>query len=66
MPPTEFVQHWILADKFLPALKAWASMSPQERADVGDGVKLISRWQDVVGRRAILPAEADFAVIHGH
>jgi hypothetical protein len=41
------------ADKFLPAVKAWSSMSPQERADVGDGVKLIGRWQDVVGRRAV-------------
>ena len=28
-------------------------MSPQERADVGDGVKLIGRWHDLAGRRGV-------------
>ena len=44
---------------FLPVLRAWGSMSPQERADVGEGVKLIGRWHDVVGRSVINIVEAN-------
>ena len=40
------------AENFLPVVKAWGSLSPQERARVGDGVKKIGHWHDVVGRRA--------------
>jgi hypothetical protein len=40
------------AENFLPVVKAWGSLSPQERASVGDDAKKIGRWHDVVGRRA--------------
>jgi hypothetical protein len=29
------------AENFLPVVKAWGSLSPQERASVGDGAKKI-------------------------
>ena len=45
------------AENFLPVAKAWGSMSPQERASVGDGAKKIGHWHDVVGRRAFLVIE---------
>jgi hypothetical protein len=41
------------ADNFLSVVKTWASMSTQERAYVGDGVKLIGRWHDVAARRSV-------------
>lgn len=47
------------ADNFLPVVKAWGSLSPQERASVGDGVKKIGHWHDVVGRRAFVFVESN-------
>jgi hypothetical protein len=47
------------ASNFLPVVKAWGPLPPQERASVGDGVKLIGRWHDVVGRRTIGIVESD-------
>jgi len=47
------------ADKFVPVVKAWGSLTPQERANVGDGAKKIGHWHDVVGRKA-------FAVVESH
>lgn len=47
-------------DKWLPVLKKWISMSPQERAnDAGDGVKMISRWHDIAGRTGVALAESN-------
>ena len=47
------------ADKFLPVAKAWGSLTPQERANVGNGVKKIGHWHDVVGRRAFAVVESN-------
>jgi Protein of unknown function (DUF3303) len=47
------------AENFLPVVKAWGSLSPQERASVGDGAKKVGHWHDVVGRRAFLVVESD-------
>jgi len=47
------------ADKYLPIVKTWSSMSPQERADVGEGVRMIGRWHDVVGGKAYGVFESD-------
>src|SRR4051812_22967652 len=47
------------AENFLPVVKAWGSLSPQERASVGDGVKKIGHWHDVVGRKAFLVVETN-------
>ena len=47
------------ADKFLPVLKAWGALTPQERANAGDGVKKIGHWHDGIGRRAFAVVETD-------
>src|SRR4051794_13143889 len=47
------------ADNFLSVVEAWGSLSPQERASVGDGSKKIGHWHDVVGRRAFLCVESN-------
>ncbi len=46
-------------DKWLPVLKKWISMSPQERANAGDGVKIIGRWLDMAGRTGVLIVESN-------
>jgi len=52
-------------DKWLPVLKKWVSMSPQERANTGDGVKMIGRWIDMAGRTGVLIVESnDLAAVH--
>ena len=46
-------------------LKKWVSMSPQERANTGDGVKMIGRWIDMAGRTGVLIVESnDLAAVH--
>jgi hypothetical protein len=49
----------IHTDKWLPLLKKWVSMFPQQRADAGDGVKIIGRWHDVAGRTGVLIVESN-------
>lgn len=47
------------AANFLSVVKAWATRKPQEPVDHSAGVKLISRWHDMAGRRAFHVFEAD-------
>ena len=48
----KFMGKWTIhQDKWLPILKQWSSMTPQQRADAGPGVKILGRWHDFVGRR---------------
>jgi hypothetical protein len=50
----KFMMTWsYTADNFLPILKKANALSPQEMADVGEGVKLLGRWHDVAARRTI-------------
>jgi Domain of unknown function (DUF3303) len=62
----KFMINWnIPEDKWLPVLKKWISMSPQERANTGDGVKMIGRWLDMAGRTGVLIVESnDLAAVH--
>jgi hypothetical protein len=62
----KFMMSWrIDEDKWLPVLKKWVSMSPQERANMGDGVKMIGRWLDMAGRTGVLIVESDdIAAVH--
>jgi Protein of unknown function (DUF3303) len=62
----KFRVNWrIHEDKWLPVLKKWTSMSPHERANAGDGVKIIGRWLDMAGRTGVLIVESnDLAAVH--
>jgi hypothetical protein len=46
-------------DKWLPVLKVWTGMTPQERANAGDGVKIIGRWHEMASRTGVLIVEAN-------
>jgi hypothetical protein len=55
----------IPADNWLEVLKKSISMSPEERASAGDGVKIIGRWHDMAGRTGTLIVESnDIAAVH--
>jgi len=62
----KFMISWSIdEDKWLPVLKKWVSMSPQERANTGDGVKMIGRWLDMAGRTGVLIVESnDLSAVH--
>ena len=48
----------IREDKWLPILKLWSEMTPQQRADGGAGVKILGRWHDMAGRNGVAILEA--------
>jgi hypothetical protein len=55
----KFLITWnIPHDKWIPVLKTFTSMSPEERADVGEGVELVGRWHDVAARTGVAVFEA--------
>jgi hypothetical protein len=49
----------IQQDKWLPLLKRWSSMSPQERANAGEGVKIVGRWHDMASRTGVIIVESN-------
>ena len=50
----KFMVHWSIdQESWLPVMKKWSSMSAAERADTGDGVKLIGRWHDTAARTGV-------------
>lgn len=62
----KFITTWSIdQDKWMPVLKKWSSMTPKERADGGEGVKILGRWHDLAGRRGVAIVEAtDLAALH--
>jgi hypothetical protein len=55
----KFMVTWSISqEKWLPLLKRFTSMSPQEQVDAGEGVKIIGRWHDVSAR-------SGFALVEG-
>jgi len=63
----KFRVNWsIQQDKWLPVMKRWSSMSPQERAnEFPAGGKLLGRWHDMAGRTGVLIVESnDLAAVH--
>ena len=56
----KFMCTWsIHEDEWVPLLKKWISMSPEERANAGDGVKMIGRWHDMAGRTGVVIFESN-------
>ena len=55
----KFMVHYSISrNKFLTLLKKWISMSPQEQANAGQGVKIIGRWHDVAARGGVAILES--------
>jgi len=46
-------------ENWLPLLKKWVSMSPQERANAGEGVKIIGHWHNVAARNGVVILESN-------
>ena len=58
----QFMVTWrIHEDKRVDVLEKWASMTPEQRADVGDGVTFIGRWHDLSAGTGVLIVETDDA-----
>ena len=56
----KFMGKWtIREDKWLPILKQWSSMTPQQRADGGPGVKILGRWHDFASRTGVIVMESN-------
>ena len=56
----KFMGKWTIhQDKWLPILKQWASMTPEQRADGGAGVKIIGRWHDFAARTGVIVMESN-------
>ena len=55
----KFMVSWSIdQDKWLPILDKWASMTPEERADAGEGVTIVGRWHDLNSRTGVAILEA--------
>ena len=46
-------------DKWLPVLGIFSSLTPEQRADAGDGVQILGRWHDMGARTGVAIFEAD-------
>jgi hypothetical protein len=56
----KFMGKWTIhQDKWLPILKQWSSMTPQQRADAGPGVKILGRWHDFSARTGVIVMESN-------
>jgi Domain of unknown function (DUF3303) len=64
--PMKFMVQWSIdQDKWIPIMKVWSSMTAAQRADAGDGVKLVGRWHDVNGRTGVAILETSDAAAMG-
>jgi hypothetical protein len=58
----KYLCHWSIPhDTWLPVLKKFTSMSPQEQKNAGDGVKIIGRWHNVAARTGVVIFESNDA-----
>lgn len=56
----KYLVKWKIAqEKWIPVLKTWTSMTPNQRADVGASVRMIGRWHDVAARQGVLILESN-------
>lgn len=64
----KFLCRWrIPHDNWLPVLKHFTSMSPDEQKNAGEGVTIVGRWHDVAARAGVVIFEAnDAAAVQRH
>ena len=56
----KFMATWsIPQDKWLPIIKKFAALSPQEQKNAGEGATMIGRWHDAAGRKGFVIFEAN-------
>ena len=62
----KFMVTWSIdQDKWIPVLQKWDSMTNEQRADAGEGVKIIGRWHELTSRTGVAILEAsDAAAVH--
>jgi hypothetical protein len=62
----KFMVSWSIdQEQWLPILDKFASMTPEQRADVGDGLKMIGRWHDTASRTGVAIMETtDLTALH--
>ena len=53
------INYSVPQETWLPICKKWSAMSPEERADAGEGVKIIGRWIDMASRTGVLIVESN-------
>src|SRR5262249_26342009 len=63
--PMKFMAKWSIRDSnWLPIMKLWSTMTPQQRADAGADVKILGRWHDMAARSGVAILEAsDLAAV---
>ncbi len=62
----KFKVDWSMGcEGYLDILNVFSSMTPEQRADVGDDVKMIGRWHDTASRTGVAIMEAtDLTALH--
>ena len=62
----KFMVTWsIHEEQWLPVLGGFSSMTPEQRADVGDGVTMIGRWHETNSRSGVAIIETtDLAALN--
>ena len=56
----KFMVTWdVHPDKRAEILQVWASMTPEQRADVGEGVTMIGRWHNSAAYAGVAILETD-------
>lgn len=55
----KFMVNWSVdQDNWIPVLRQWTSLTPEQRTDAGEGVKILGRWHDLAGRTGVVILEA--------
>ena len=50
----KFMVNWSIShEQWLPIMEMFSGMTPEQRADVGDDVKMIGRWHDTNSRTGV-------------
>src|SRR6056297_660830 len=58
----KFMVHWRThPDKRMDVIKGWVARTPEERAELGPGLRMIGRWHDAMEGTGVLIVDADQA-----
>lgn len=62
----KFMVNWdVHPDKRVEVMNVWAGMTPEQRADLGPGLRMIGRWHNLAEYTGVLIVEADDATALG-